>query len=166
MSAPEQQAEPEQPDLRQRIADAVRPVRWVVFTAADGCSATRDASPDEIADAVLTVVEPELAALREQHRRALLAATESSTILQRQIDAQAAELAARDAENTRLRAALATVKAAGYRLAADNASEQRELHGADADAEMLVHFLQRGAELHTQFAADHPEQYTASLPTT
>lgn len=81
MSAPEQQAAPVQPlaGLRQRIAQALRPVRWVVFTADDGHRATRDASPEELADAVLAVVEPELAALRQQ-------------------------LAAAQAENTRLRA--------------------------------------------------------------
>lgn len=64
-----QHAAPEQADLHQRLETALRPVRWVAFTADDGHRATRDASPEELAAAVLAALQPELAelaALREQ----------------------------------------------------------------------------------------------------
>jgi hypothetical protein len=71
----------------------------------------------------------------------------------------AAQAAAEDipdliTEVTRLRIALVTVRAAGYRQAADQAAEMVRLRGADADAEMLLLGLRRGAELREQFARD------------
>lgn len=57
------------------------------------------------------------------------------------------------AERDQARAELVTARAAGYRQAADHATEQVALHGADADAEMLLVFLQHGAELRERFAA-------------
>ncbi|OKJ06811.1 hypothetical protein [Kitasatospora sp. CB01950] len=95
MTAPE-------PDLRQRIAQAIN----------GGLCATRSVLTADIAAELAEAVLAELDALREQHRRALLAATESSSILQQQIDAQAGDLDARDAENTRLRAELSVETAA------------------------------------------------------
>ena len=71
----------------------------------------------------------------------------------------AAVVAAVEPELDRLRAELATAKAAGYRQAADNATEQVQLHGRDADAEMLLVFLQRGAELREQFAARTTQEH-------
>ncbi|GAA1164331.1 hypothetical protein F4556_002382 [Kitasatospora gansuensis] len=68
-----------------------------------------------------------------------------------------AELVHLRTENEALRlgttAAVATAKATGYRQAADNATEMVQLHGRDADAEMLLVGLRRGAELREQAAA-------------
>lgn len=61
----------------------------------------------------------------------------------------------------RLRAELAVAKAAGYRNAADNVAEQIQLHGHDADAEMLLVFLKRGAELREQHAANQATTSTS-----
>ncbi|MGW1174575.1 hypothetical protein ACWD4P_12745 [Kitasatospora sp. NPDC002543] len=52
-----------------------------------------------------------------------------------------------------LEAELATAKAAGYRQAADNIAEMITIHGTDFDPQMIHHFLQNGAELREQFAA-------------
>lgn len=85
------------------------------------------------------------------------------------VAAARADVPALLAEVDRLRAELATAraqaitaKAAGYRLAADNAAEQRQLHGHDADAEMLVYFLQNCAGLHERFAADQAARTAAA----
>ncbi len=91
------------------------------------------------------LTDGQLTAIRAQHERTTHPGWRSSTPVGKLL-----------AELDRLRAELATAKAAGYRQAADNATEQVQLHGADADAQMLLVFLQRGATLREQFAAAHP----------
>lgn len=73
----------------------------------------------------------------------------------RMADEQAAEIA-------RLRAELAVAKAAGYRQATDNVAEMIATHGEDFDAQMLLVFLQHGAELRERFAADQAAAATAT----
>lgn len=70
-------------------------------------------------------------------------------------------------EVDRLTAELAGARAAGYRNAANNAAELVQTHGRDADPEMLLVFLTRGAELREHFAADLARQAaTATTPPT
>ncbi|MEV7358180.1 hypothetical protein [Kitasatospora sp. NPDC091276] len=59
---------------------------------------------------------------------------------------------------------LATAKAAGYRQAADHVSELILGHGKDADAEMVLVFLQNGADLRERFAASQAAPSGATQP--
>lgn len=79
------------------------------------------------------------------------------------VPALLAELDRVTAELGLAQANLVTAKAEGYRQAADNATELVNTHGADADAQMLLVFLRRGASLREQFAA---AQHTLAAPAT
>ncbi|MEU1284950.1 hypothetical protein [Kitasatospora sp. NPDC005856] len=63
----------------------------------------------------------------------------------------------RDQARTRVReleTQLASAKAAGYRQAADHVAEMIQTHGPDFDQQMILVFLQNGAEIREQFAAN------------
>lgn len=173
----EQQAAPEQADLRQRTATAASG-HWMKLPNEDGYSVCgcgsivrydrhHAAFKLHVADTVLAVVEPELAALRGQ----LDARPGCPDPIECDHEAAVGQLreqvVAAQAENERLRAeqamAVSVARAAGYRLAADNAAEQRQLHGHDCDAEMLVFVLQQVAGLHERAATD-PAFIAATTP--
>jgi predicted nucleic acid-binding Zn-ribbon protein len=98
-------AERDRAGRRQQLAEAENtaltlvPLRGAVCTAIVDDALRPRAERLGLVDAMLAVVQPELDAARRSAR----ASEESAAILQRQIDAQAAELDAARAENDRLR---------------------------------------------------------------
>jgi DNA repair exonuclease SbcCD ATPase subunit len=99
-----------------------------------------------LVDAMLTVVWPQLDAARRSAR----ASEESTTILQRAWDAQAAEWDVARVERDEARQQLAAVAAQRDQLRAEN--------------DRLMAFIERGFDTHMQFGVINPDGTTEMLP--